>query len=125
LGLVGGKAVDTSGSASVVLVDAVSGSAGSRSAAGSGGDGLSNDGSLDAGGASDGQSCSSGDSNGLAVDSDDRGRRAVGNEVSGVDGGVCGACRRSDQSQRSSGRDARGSTRVRVSRVASIGSRCP
>jgi hypothetical protein len=126
--LVGRKTVDTSSSASVVLLDAVSSgrSAGSRSAAGgSGKDGLGNDGSLDTGRAGNGQSGSRGDSDGLAVNGDDRRRRAVGNEVSGVDCGVCGACSGSDQSQRSSSGNARGSTRVGVCRVASIGGRCP
>jgi hypothetical protein len=105
LSLVGRKTIGTaSSSADVVLGDtASSSSAGSRSVAGgSGKDRLGNDGSLDTGGTSDSQGGSRSNRDGLAVDSDHGWRRAVGNEVCGVDSGVGGACNRSDQGQRAS-----------------------
>jgi hypothetical protein len=123
LSLVGRKTIGTaSSSADVVLGDtASSSSAGSRSAAGgSSKDRLSDDGSLDTGRAGDSQGGSRGNRDGLAVDSDHGWRRAVGNEICGVDGSVCGACR-SNQGQRSSSRDAGSSSRVGVGGVASIG----
>jgi len=124
LGLVGRKTISAaSGSAGVVLGNAASSSrAGSRSVAGR--DRLGNDRGLDTGGTGDSQSGSSSDSDGLAVDSDNCGCGAVGNVISGEDGGVSRACRRSDEGQRSSSRNARGATGVGVSRVASIGGAC-
>jgi hypothetical protein len=126
LSLVGRKTIGTaSSSANVVLGDtASSSSAGSRSAAGgSGKDRLGDHGSLDTGRAGDSQGGGRGNRDGLAVNGDDGWRRTVGNEVCSIDGGVSSACNRGDQSQRSGSRDARCSSRVGMSRVASISRR--